>query len=130
MRRFLEIYQAAWADPVGGGLAELWEEDAEMMHPEFVEPMRGRAAVMDYLRAFMRIAPDLKVRPLAAAAGGQTLFIHFRGEATIAGKPVVWEGVDRFDFPSGGDRAARGIGFFDTTRIRAAIAGAADSEGG
>lgn len=68
----------------------------------------------------MEIAPDLTVRPLAAAANGDTLFIHWRSQATIAEKLRVWEGVDRFELD--GDQAAYGIGFFDTTALRRALA--------
>jgi predicted SnoaL-like aldol condensation-catalyzing enzyme len=121
MYRFLSLYKEAWARPTTGRLAELWATDAEMMHPEFEEPIRGRDAVMAYLRRFLDVAPDLTVRPLAAAANGDTLFIHFRSQATIAGEKLVWEGVDRYDLD--GDQAVYGIGFFDTTALRRALAG-------
>jgi SnoaL-like domain len=117
---FLDRYAAAWADPASGRLADLWADDCEMLHPELPSPIQGRGAVMEYLRAFLEIAPDLVVRPLAAAANGELLFVHFRAEATIGGRPVAWEGVDRFELESG--RAVRGIGFFDTTAIRDAVA--------
>jgi hypothetical protein len=86
MHRFLALYTEAWAQPTTGRLAELWAPDAEMMHPELDEPIRGRDEVMTYLRWFLEMAPDLTVRPLAAAANGDTIFIHFRSEATIAGR--------------------------------------------
>jgi hypothetical protein len=117
--RFLDLYASAWAEPASGRLGELWAPEAEMMHPEFTEPMRGRDAVMAYLREILNIAPDLKVRPLAAAANGDIVFIHFRGEGTFAGQRVVWDGGARFDLD--GDQAIRGVGFFDTTAIRAAV---------
>jgi predicted SnoaL-like aldol condensation-catalyzing enzyme len=120
--RFLDLYEKAWAEPASGQLADLWAPDAEMMHPEFTEPMQGRDAVMAYLGEILKLAPDLQVRPLAAAANGDMLFIHFRGEGTFAGKKVVWEGVDRFELD--GDHAIRGLGFFDTGTIRAALEGA------
>jgi hypothetical protein len=121
VRRFLRLYAEAWAQPTTGRLAELWAPEAEMMHPELDEPIRGCDAVMAYLRRFLEIAPDLRVRPLAAAANGDTVFIHFRSEATIAGNKLVWEGVDRYDLQ--GDQAVYGIGFFDTTALRRALAG-------
>jgi predicted SnoaL-like aldol condensation-catalyzing enzyme len=121
MRRFLALYEHAWAQPRTGELAELWAPDAQMMHPELEEPIRGRDAVMSYLNRFLEIAPDLTVRPLAAAANGDTLFIHFRSQATIAGETLVWEGVDRYDLD--GEKGVYGIGFFDTTAIRRALAG-------
>jgi predicted SnoaL-like aldol condensation-catalyzing enzyme len=121
MHRFLALYAEAWAQPTSGRLVELWAQDAEMMHPELEEPIRGRDAVMAYLRWFLEMAPDLTVRPLAAAANGDTLFIHFRSQATIAGEKLVWEGVDRYDLK--GDQGVYGIGFFDTTALRRALAG-------
>jgi predicted SnoaL-like aldol condensation-catalyzing enzyme len=90
MHRFLALYAEAWAQPTNGRLAELWAQDAEMMHPELEEPIRGRDAVMAYLQWFLELAPDLTVRPLAAAANGDTIFIHFRNQATIAGERLVW----------------------------------------
>jgi hypothetical protein len=59
------------------------------------------------------------VTPLTAAANGDTLFIHFRSQATIAGEKLTWDGVDRYDLE--GEQAIYGIGFFDTTAIRAAL---------
>jgi hypothetical protein len=120
MRRFLALYERAWAEPKSGLLAELWAPDGEMIHPEFSEPLHGREAVMSYLNGMLEIAPDLKVKPLAAAANGDTLFIHFQSEGTFAGRKIVWEGVDRWELD--GERAVRGIGFFDTTTIRQALA--------
>jgi hypothetical protein len=121
MQRFLALYTEAWSQPASGRLAELWAQDAQMMHPELAEPIRGREAVMAYLKWFLELAPDLSVRPLAAAANGETIFIHFRSEATIRNEKVVWEGVDRYDLQ--GEQGIYGIGFFDTTAIRAALAG-------
>src|ERR1700733_705612 len=97
MCRFIALYEEAWAQPRTGRLAEIWAQDAEMLHPEFEQPIRGRDAVMAYIQGLLEIAPDLTVRPLAAAANGDTLFIHWRSQATIAGKLLVWEGVDRFE---------------------------------
>ena len=119
MDRFLEAYREAWADPASGRLADLWARDGKMMHPEFTEPIVGRDAVMDYLRRMLELAPDLTVRPLAAAASGDTVFIHFQGEGTFAGKKIVWEGVDRYDLD--GDVAVYGIGFFDPGPVRNAL---------
>lgn len=120
MRRFLALYEQAWARPANGRLAEMWAADAEMMHPELKQPIRGRDAVMTYLQSFLEIAPDLTVRLLAAAANGDTLFIHWRSQATIAEELLVWDGVDRFELD--GDQAVYGIGFFDTTALRQAFA--------
>jgi limonene-1,2-epoxide hydrolase len=120
MRRFLALYEQAWARPASGRLAEMWAADAEMMHPELEQPIRGRDEVMAYLKSFVEVAPDLTVRPLAAAANGDTLFIQWRSQATIAGKLLVWEGVDRFELD--GDQAVYGIGFFDTNALRQAFA--------
>lgn len=123
MRRFLALYERAWADPASGLLAELWAPDSEMLHPELEEPLRGPDAVMDYLRRILEIAPDLRTRPLAAAANGDTLFIHFESEGTFGARKLRWEGVDRWELD--GDRAVRGVGFFDTTAMREALAGSA-----
>lgn len=120
MRSFLALYERAWAEPKSGLLAELWAPDGEMIHPEFSEPLHGREAVMSYLNGMLEIAPDLKVKPLAAAANGDTLFIHFQSEGTFACRKIMWEGVDRWELD--GERAVRGIGFFDTTAIRQALA--------
>lgn len=121
MRSFVALYERAWANPASGLLAELWAPDGEMMHPELAEPLHGPKAVMSYLRRVLEIAPDLKTKPLAAASNGGTLFIHFRSEGTFGGKRIVWEGVDRWELD--GDRAIRGVGFFDTTAMREALAG-------
>lgn len=119
IHRFLAAYKAGWADPASGALAGIWAEDAVMMHPELAEPMQGRAAIMAYLTDILRIVPDLSVTPLASAANGSTVFVHFKARATVAGEPIEWEGVDRFELGDG--VAVAGRGFFDTALIRQAL---------
>jgi SnoaL-like domain len=53
MHRFLALYEKAWAQPATGLLAQMWAPDAEMMHPELEQPVRGRDAVMAYLQKFL-----------------------------------------------------------------------------
>jgi predicted SnoaL-like aldol condensation-catalyzing enzyme len=119
VQRFLLTYRNAWADPQKGRMAEIWSEDAEMMHPEFEHPMQGREALMEYLRQFLGMMPDLRVIPVAVAANGDTVFIRFVAEGTIGDRKLRWEGVDHFQLD--GERAVRGAGFFDTTKIRDAV---------
>jgi hypothetical protein len=119
MRRFVELYERAWADPTSGLLAELWDPDGEMLHPELEEPLHGPEAVMSYLHRILEIAPDLKTKPLAAASNGDSLFIHFQSQGTFGEKKVVWEGVDRWELD--GEKAIWGVGFFDTAAMRQAL---------
>jgi predicted SnoaL-like aldol condensation-catalyzing enzyme len=125
MQRFLEDYERAFGEPTGRACAELLAEDGVMIHPERAnEPLHGRVAVAEYFDQVLAGAPDLKVEPLAAAATGDILFVHFRGQGTFAGTRVVWEGIDRFDFE--GDEAVRGIGYFNPGPLLSAVAAAAE----
>lgn len=121
MQRFLADYERAFGQPTGRACAELLAEDGVMIHPERANaPLYGRAAVAQYFDRVLEVAPDLKVEPLAAAATGDVLFVHFRGAGTFAGTKVVWEGVDRFDFE--GDEAMRGLGYFNPGPLLGAVA--------
>jgi hypothetical protein len=127
MQRFLEHCERVFGRPTGRACAELLAKGGVMIHPERAdEPLHGRAAVAEYFDQILEGAPDLKVEPLAAAATGDILFVHFRGQGTFAGTHVVWEGIDRFDFE--GDEAVRGIGYFNPEPLLSAMA--RGSEGG
>jgi hypothetical protein len=118
-RDFLARWQDAWADPASGRLADLWADHGEMLHPELHDPIVGGPAVMDYLRLALAAMPDMRVEGLAAAASGANLFVHWRARATVRGRPMSWEGMDRFELEDG--RAVRGIGVFDTAPLREAF---------
>jgi predicted SnoaL-like aldol condensation-catalyzing enzyme len=121
MQRFLENYEHAFCRPTGRACAELLAEDGVMIHPERAnEPLHGRLAVAEFFDQILDGVPDLAVEPLAAAAAGDILFVHFRGQGTFAGTKVVWEGIDRYDFE--GDEAVRAIGYFNPEPLLSAVA--------
>ncbi|MGA2166069.1 MAG: nuclear transport factor 2 family protein [Solirubrobacteraceae bacterium] len=114
-------YTAAWAHPTAERLAGFWTHDGELTQVGMATPIRGRDAIAAFQDGVLKLTPDLRVRPLAAAKNGETLFIHYRCEATLGGTPTAWEGFDRFELD--GTLARRGPCIFDTAPIREALGG-------
>lgn len=113
---FVAAFTKAWAQPTGTRLAALFTEDATILHPGMTEPVRGRPAISVYFDKVLSRASGMRLSPLASSVHDDTAFIHWRMHATVAGDPLSWEGIDRFDLR--GDHAARGIAHFDPTGPR------------
>lgn len=90
-------------------------------------PIRGRDAIEAFQADVLRLAPDLTVRPVAAAKNGRALFVHYRCVATVGGKRLSWDGFDRFELV--GSLARRGTCVFDTAPLREALAAAEGTTG-
>jgi len=112
MQGFMATYERAWSAPSAERLRALWTEDAEYHMAGAPEPVVGGDAIAGSVEGFLQVCPDLALRPTAAGAGKDTLFIQFHAGATVKGRHVGWVAVDRFDFPPEGIRANRGEAFF------------------
>ena len=110
---FLTTFTNAWDQPTGERLAELFTEDATVLHPGMSEPVRGRDAIRVYFDSVLARSPDLRLRPLMTSVSGNTVFIHWRMRTS----DLSWEGVDRFDLRA--DRAVAGLAHFDPAQLSA-----------
>jgi steroid delta-isomerase-like uncharacterized protein len=107
----VELFRRNWSRPDANLFADQFRPGGTLEHPGMDEPMK-RDAVVRYAKRLLAAVPDIRLEVLDWAARGDTLFIEWRIRATIAGRPMEWDGADRFHLD--GDRAVRGIAYFDT----------------
>ncbi|MBX3506292.1 MAG: nuclear transport factor 2 family protein [Parvibaculum sp.] len=95
-------------------LLALLSDEIVLKAPTRPPVSRGKAAGRSaFLRAF-RAFPDLHARSKRWAASGNVLFIEMTFSATVAGKLISWDSVDRFIFRDG--EAIERIAFFQDSR--------------
>jgi SnoaL-like protein len=111
MQEFIANYASAWSDPTRDKLERLWVEEGEYIIPEHAEPLRGRDEIVGFVEHWLGIAPDLRLKPIAAAENGDTLFIQYRARGRFDGSVGSWEVVTRFDLAPDSGRARRGESF-------------------
>lgn len=68
----------------------------------------------------LALLPDLRADVLSWAGIEETLFIHIRFSATLAGKPFTWEAVDLLRITPDGTAVFR-ESFFDSVPIAATL---------
>ncbi len=76
---------------------------------------RGRAAGRKAFRAAFSAFPDLTGKTKRWAASGDVLFIEMTFTATVGGRKLSWDNVDRFLFRNG--EAVERIAFFQDSTI-------------
>ena len=118
---FLDAFTAAWARPTAAGLTDLFDVDATVLHPGMSKPLTGRSAIRGHFEQVVATMPDVSLQPITTSVTGDTVFVHWRMSATIAGSPTSWEGIDRFDLR--GDRARAGVACFDRLALQATALG-------
>ena len=119
-------FAARWRQPTADGLRELMHADTRNQIPPMREPA-DRESVVEHFRAVLRQLPDLRIAVERWAPTGDAVMIEWKATATVAGQPLSWSGVDRFNVR--GDRMYEAMVYWDTRglaeRIAAAIAEAA-----
>ncbi|GLZ80705.1 hypothetical protein Afil01_55120 [Actinorhabdospora filicis] len=99
---FVARWRAFWAAPSPERVGALSHPDIAMRFPGAEGEARGvdvwRARVAGVLERF----PDLVLEPTGfARAEGGYAFISWRATATVDGRPLQWEGIDRMAFTDG-----------------------------
>ncbi|MCU7824076.1 nuclear transport factor 2 family protein [Kitasatospora sp. DSM 101779] len=120
-RDFVERWAAFWAAPDPARLDGLSAPDIVLEWPGRAEPIRGLDAWREQVVGALARFPDLVLQVVADAAGGDTSFIAWRAAASVGGRAVHWEGVDRMELRDG--LVARSVVVFDTAALRAPAAG-------
>ena len=112
-----------WNRPVADDLTDLMHADTRNQIP----PMReatDRDGVVAHFRTVLRQLPDLRIDVARWAPTGDAVMIEWIASATVAGTPLTWSGVDRFNVR--GDRMYEAMVYWDTRglaeRMAAAIA--------
>ncbi len=117
---FVKAFAARWREGRSSldNFMDLLGPDIELSAPG-LRPTRGHAAAREAFRRTFEVLPDLTARVNDWGANGDALFIEMTFSATIGGRPVTWENVDRFCFRGG--MAVRRVAYFDQLRLRRAF---------
>jgi len=119
--RFMQVYREIWSSFDVDRL-----EKFEMVHPEaridhsgMEQPIRGDEEP-DYIRGIKAAMPDISLEVRNWAAAESVVFVEYAMEATVAGEPLAWDGIGRFELRDG--RVIDAIGRWDTAPLLAARA--------
>ncbi|WP_176061042.1 nuclear transport factor 2 family protein [Paraburkholderia sp. BCC1876] len=115
----VQRFAAEWQNPVADNLRSLMHEDTRNLIPPMTEPA-DREGVVEHFRQVLTQLPDLKVDVLQWAPTGDAVMIEWQASATVAGQPLTWQGVDRFNLR--GDRMYKGQVYWDTRRVAEQVA--------
>ncbi|PQV46367.1 nuclear transport factor 2 family protein [Paraburkholderia sp. BL21I4N1] len=118
-RKAVQRFAAEWQNPVADNLRSLMHEDTRNLIPLMTEPA-DREGVVEHFRQVLTQLPDSKVDVLQWAPTGDAVMIEWRASATVAGQPLSWQGVDRFNLR--GDRMYKGQVYWDTRRVAEQVA--------
>jgi ketosteroid isomerase-like protein len=122
---------ADWVDR----FSERWRDGADLdrlrdlMHPDtqnLIPPMHepaDREGVIALFKRSREQLPDLRLEVIRWASSGDTVFVEWAASATVAGRPVRWQGVDRVRLRDG--RTYEGRVYWDTRRVAEMFAEAA-----
>jgi hypothetical protein len=117
--KVVEQFQAGWDRPE----PHAWDVFADEQM-RFVQPMLrdgvGPAVWWEESGRTLRLLPDLRADVLSWAGVDETLFIHLRFGATLAGKPLTWEAVDLLRVTPDGSVVFR-ESFFDSVPVAATL---------
>jgi predicted SnoaL-like aldol condensation-catalyzing enzyme len=104
------------------------------MHPDtqnLIPPMAhpgDREAVVEHFRGVLKMLPDLRIQVVRWAPTGDAVMIEWKATATVAGQPLSWTGVDRFNVR--GDRMYEARVYWDTRGLAERMAIAAAQKAG
>ena len=96
---FEAVFVAGWAKPKPAGFLEhflpLLAPDAVFTQPN-IPDARGPAQVEQVFRRLFALLPDLTTTVRRAAVVGDAVLLESGCAATLAGRPVAFDTVDRF----------------------------------
>jgi ketosteroid isomerase-like protein len=115
-------FAASWDRPDADSLRDLMHPDTRNLIPPMTEP-GDREAVVEYFRAALSRLPDMRLKIIRWAATGDAVMVEWEATASVAGQPLSWTGVDRFNVR--GDRIYQGHVYWDTRELAARMAAAA-----
>ncbi|MER9934105.1 nuclear transport factor 2 family protein [Mesorhizobium sp. M0088] len=115
----VDRFSAVWAKPDLEGIRSLMHEDTRNPIPPMTEPA-GREGVVAHFAEVLARLPDLTVSVIRWAPTGDSVLVEWRANATVAGQPVSWTGVDRFGVR--GERMYEARVYWDTRQVAEMIA--------
>ena len=115
-------FAASWDRPNADSLRDLMHPDTRNVIPPMTEP-GDREAVVEYFRAALSRLPDMRLEVVRWAATDDAVMIEWEATASVAGQPLSWTGVDRFNVRDG--RIYQGHVYWDTRELAARMEAAA-----
>ncbi|MEP0708809.1 nuclear transport factor 2 family protein [Parvibaculum sp.] len=114
---WVRIFDESWTAPRDNleRILGLLSEDVVLKAPTRPPMSRGRSAGRKAFRAAFSAFPDLTGKTKRWAASGDVLFIEMTFTATVGGRKLSWDNVDRFLFRNG--EAVERIAFFQDSTI-------------
>ena len=100
-----------WRKPDADSLRDLMHEDTRNLIPPMSEP-GDRETVVEHFRGVLQMLPDLALEVIRWAPTGDAVLIEWKAMATLAGRPLSWTGVDRFNVR--GERMYEASVYWDT----------------
>ncbi|MBO6634000.1 nuclear transport factor 2 family protein [Parvibaculum sp.] len=114
---WVKAFDDNWAAPRENleRILGLLSEDVVLKAPTRPPMSRGRAAGRRAFQAAFAGFPDLTGKTKRWAASGEVLFIEMTFTATVGGRKLSWDNIDRFLFRNG--EAIERIAFFQDSTI-------------
>ena len=119
-----------WRKPEADAFRDLMHPDTSNLIPPMAQP-GDREAVVEHFRGVLGLVPDMSLKVVRWAPTGDAVLVEWQASATVAGQPLSWSGVDRFNIR--GDRMYEASVYWDTRglaeRMGAAVARAQGGAG-
>jgi ketosteroid isomerase-like protein len=120
-QEIVERFAARWQRPVADDLRDLMHADTQNLIPPMTVPA-NREGVIEHFRQVLQQLPDLRVEVIRWAPTGDAVLVEWRARASVAGQPLEWQGVDRFNVRGG--RMYQAQVYWDTRTVAEQMAGA------
>jgi ketosteroid isomerase-like protein len=114
-------FAAQWAHPNADAMRDLMHPDTQNLVPPMTQP-GDREAVVEHFRGVLSRLPDLSLEVLRWAPTGDAVMVEWCAHATVAGTPIEWTGVDRFNIR--GDAMYESRVYWDTRGLADKVAAA------
>jgi steroid delta-isomerase-like uncharacterized protein len=98
---FATAYSGAWASHDPDAIAAMHTDDSVFDLHDLGAPATGRAAVRDLIATLLKIAPDLRFKPVRVHFGGEHFVTEYVMSGTAQGKPFAIAGADVFTMREG-----------------------------
>jgi ketosteroid isomerase-like protein len=107
---FVATFQTFWSAPSADKLSTICSPEVVLVHP-LGKPLHGMSEARAWMDDLLRSVPDLRAVVERWSASGDSIFIEFRMQGSVAGQSVSWRAVDRITLEAG--LARERISYFD-----------------
>jgi SnoaL-like domain len=118
--KFMRRYMAVWPGLDDERLLEVVYPEATIHHSGMEAPIRGEEEP-DYVRGIKALILDIGLEVRNWAANGDVVFVEYELSGSVAGRPLRWVGIGRFQLR--GERAIDAIGRWDNLDLLAQLDG-------